>query len=32
VTVDGGTTASPDGVLRKAALVRAELHAPTAAG
>jgi hypothetical protein len=28
VTVDGGTTASPDGILRKAALVRAELGTP----
>jgi hypothetical protein len=26
VTIDGGTTAPPDGIVRKAALVRAELH------
>lgn len=27
VTTDGGTTAPPDGIVRKAALLRAELHA-----
>jgi hypothetical protein len=30
VTTDGGTTASPDGVVRKAALLRLELHPPGA--
>jgi hypothetical protein len=26
VTTDGGTTAPPDGIVRQAALLRAELH------
>jgi hypothetical protein len=26
VTIDGGTTASPDGIVRKAALLRLELQ------
>jgi hypothetical protein len=30
VTTDGGTTASPDGIVRKAALLRLELQPPAA--
>jgi len=29
VTTDGGTTAPPNGIVRKAALMRVELHPPT---
>jgi hypothetical protein len=32
VTTDGGTTAPPDGIVRKAALLRAELHPAGAIG
>jgi sugar lactone lactonase YvrE len=32
VTIDGGTTAPPDGTVRKASLLRAELHPVTSPG
>ncbi|MCW2930470.1 MAG: hypothetical protein JWM19_1432 [Actinomycetia bacterium] len=29
VITDGGVVASPDGIIRKSALLRAELHSPS---